>query len=165
DSSQRKIRAGRRIAGDQIHRTRLRDQSGIRLIDDDEIEREKPRGSRGDAARLSRFGDGRNGRGAADVGRSSNDAGRAKISSAGQVRHASLAGGRAGVVAKRRRSDYFDRNRFCRAATPWFARLGGAYWKERCLTIQGALILGRFAANPDDLPGCTINKLAFARGS
>src|SRR6266513_857594 len=125
---------GRRIAGDQIHRTRLRDQSGIRLIDDDEIEREKPLGSRGDAARLSRFGDGRNGRGAADVGRSSNDAGRAEISSAGQVRHAGLAGGRAGVAAKRRRSDYFDRNRFRRAATPWFARLGGANWKERCLT-------------------------------
>src|SRR4029077_16126041 len=88
----------------------------------------------GDAARLSRFGDGRNGRGAADVGRSSNDAGRPEISSAGQVRHAGLAGGRAGVTAKRRRSDYFDRNRFCRATIPRFARLGGAYWKERCLT-------------------------------
>ena len=46
-------------------------------------------------------------RGAADVGRSSNDAGRAEISSAGQVRHAGLAGGRAGVAAKRRRSDVF----------------------------------------------------------
>ena len=62
------------------------------------------------------------------------DARRAEISAAGQVRDAGLAGGRAGVAAKRRRSDRFDRNRFCRAAIPWFARLGGAYWKERCLT-------------------------------
>src|SRR6476619_1532759 len=42
--------------------------------------------------------------------------------------------GKSRAEAVGRRSDYFDRNRFCRAATPWFAKLGGAYWKERCLT-------------------------------
>jgi len=48
-----KFGCGRRFGGHQVHRTRLRDQPGVGLNDDDEVEGEKPRGSDGNASRIS----------------------------------------------------------------------------------------------------------------
>ena len=44
-----KFDADGRVGGHQVHRARVRDQPGVGVIDDDEIERQKPRGSDGDA--------------------------------------------------------------------------------------------------------------------
>ena len=45
------------LAGYQVHRTRMRHQSGVGVIDDDETEGEKPPGSDGNAPRIPRSGD------------------------------------------------------------------------------------------------------------
>src|SRR5205085_12556508 len=92
--------------GHQVHRARLRDQSGFGFTDDDEVEREKSRGSDGNAARISRYGYEGNKRRAKKPGRPSRDERSPKISAASQMRDAPLARGRAAPRARRRRSDH-----------------------------------------------------------
>src|SRR5437762_13793097 len=87
----------------------MRDQPGVGVVDDDEGKRKKPGGGDGNARRISQSCDRRNQRSAQNFGRPSRDEERAKFSAAGQVRDACMARSRAGIGARRRRSDGFDR--------------------------------------------------------